>query len=82
MERSNWIYRVPSGVHLNECAAGGNGPLDCLEDVYDRGSLLSVAAHGFSLSDCLRESVERLPMRAKYTNVRAFSENEGSATGG
>jgi len=31
---------------------------------------------------CLRERVERLPMRPKYTKVRARSENEGSGTVG
>src|SRR5712692_6327632 len=31
---------------------------------------------------CLRERVERLPMRAKYTKVRARSANEGSGTAG
>src|SRR6266851_2216926 len=29
---------------------------------------------------CLRERVERLPMRPKYTKVRARSAKEGSAT--
>src|SRR5580700_4656810 len=31
---------------------------------------------------CFRERVERLPMRPRYTRVRARSANEGSATGG
>jgi len=31
---------------------------------------------------CLRERVERLPMRPKYTKVRARSANEGSGTAG
>src|SRR5712692_3711733 len=31
---------------------------------------------------CLRERVERLPMRAKYTKVRARSANDGSGTAG
>ena len=31
---------------------------------------------------CLRESVDRLPMRPKYPKVRARSENEGSGTVG
>src|SRR4051794_31962273 len=31
---------------------------------------------------CLRERVDRLPMRPKYTKVRARSENEGSGTVG
>jgi hypothetical protein len=34
------------------------------------------------IGGCLRERVERLPTRARYTNVRARSENEGSATAG
>jgi hypothetical protein len=51
---------------------------DCQHPTTGTSSAVMWGADTKGKPGCLRESVERLPMRPKYTKVRARSENEGS----